>query len=88
MKCSAYDMFKLIIVLLFILKNNQINGKPSRYDEYLPIEGDMISVGSLRREVRQQVPLKIDSHLADLLQNENSPKVHEEKKEVQKNSSG
>lgn len=54
---------------------------------YENVEDDVAAVGSLIREVRQPVPLKIAAELKDLMSAGNAPEPQDTKKRM-KNSSG
>ena len=88
MKSSVYNVEGTVRILgLALLIVSWANARPATYDEYLAVENDSASVGSLRREVRQPVPLRFASEVKDLLVAGNEPKRHGKKKPI-KNESG
>ncbi|XP_001599396.1 hornerin-like [Nasonia vitripennis] len=87
----------LLLALLLPLDDSRgAMARPAGYDDYLTLEGagaDMLTVGSLRREVRQPAPAqqqRIATEVSDLLSLGNEPKKsHEQhRKKHAKNASG
>lgn len=82
-----------LLSVLLLDDSRSVMARPAGYDDYLTVEGaggDMATVGSLRREVRQPAPQRIATEVSDLLSLGNEPKKsHEQRhKKHAKNASG
>lgn len=76
--------WKLFVTLLpHLLVCNSL-AKPVIYEA---VEGDVVAVGSLIREIRQPAPLRVVTEVEDLMSAGNAPQSQDNKKRM-KNASG